>query len=149
MQTDQLWDVDRWYTETKQWRSSKLLLIKSITVINFIHHECQSKAEVILSCKMKFCRSSFSCSSLRRHFLYADGIQCSVANKTKWLTSVVCSSVLVGVSACFVMNSCLKVTGMKHVLDDDDFFMPFSSFPSFLRPPVQLPVNHKLQKYQS
>lgn len=61
------------------------------------------------------------------------------------LTSIVCSSAFVGVSACFVINSCLKVTGMKHVLDDDDLFMPFSSFPSFLRPPVQLPVNHKLQ----
>lgn len=52
---------------------------------------------------------------------------------------------LLGVSVCFEIDPYLKVSGMKHVLDDENFFMPFASFPGLLRPPVQLPevINDK------
>lgn len=37
----------------------------------------------------------------------------------------------------------LKVAGMKHVSDDDNFFVPLPEFSLLLGPPVQLSVGTK------
>lgn len=39
----------------------------------------------------------------------------------------------------------LKVTGMEHIPNDDDFFMPLPHFSLLLWPPVQLPAQTKTQ----
>lgn len=39
----------------------------------------------------------------------------------------------------------LKVTGVEHVPDDNNFFMPHPVFSFLLRPPVQLPTKAEVQ----
>lgn len=43
----------------------------------------------------------------------------------------------------------LKVTGMEHVPDDNNFFMPQPVFSFLLRPPVQLPTKAEVQSTEA
>jgi len=54
---------------------------------------------------------------------------------------------LIGQCVCVCVSPHLKVTGVEHVPNDDNFFMPLPQLSLLLWPPVQLSARTQTRKY--